>query len=205
MEILRRLLAAYPEAVTLLEHESCWQLLIAVILSSRTTDAQVNRVTGPLFGRFPTPGALAEAGQDEVEEMVRSVGFYRVKARHIRGAAATVRDRFGGEVPSSMEELLAIPGLGRKGANVVLGSCFGMPAVIVDTHFGRVVRRTGLTGSENPEAVEREIRALVPRDMQTAFSMAANLHGRAVCTSRAPRCGGCVVREFCRYALSNRS
>jgi endonuclease-3 len=196
---METLLAVYPEARTLLEHGSCYQLLIAVILSSQTTDAQVNRVTPVLFRRFPLPADLAAADQGEVEEIVRSTGFYRVKARHIIGAAAALSGRFSSVVPSAMEELLSLPGLGRKGANVIAGNCFGQPAVIVDTHFGRVVRRLGMTGRQNPEQVEREIRGIIPVEKQTHFSMAANLHGRDTCRARVPLCGACAVREWCNF------
>ncbi|WP_020613292.1 endonuclease III [Sediminispirochaeta bajacaliforniensis] len=204
--VVERLLQTWPKAETLLRHDNCYQLMIAVILSSRTTDAQVNVVTEKLFRRFPDAKSLAEADGEEIEDLIHSVGFYRVKARHIVAAAAALLEKFDGRVPESMEELLMIPGLGRKGANVVLGECFGKPAIIVDTHFGRVVRRIGLSDSENPAIVERELKSLIPSADQTDFSMAANLHGRYVCLSRNPRCSECVVQDVCRYfSYRNRS
>ncbi len=199
LKAMETLLKAYPDARTLLEHGSCYQLLIAVILSSQTTDAQVNLVTPVLFRRYPLPADLAAADLAEVEEIVRSTGFFRVKAHHIIGTAAALCKRFDSTVPSSMEELLSLPGLGRKGANVIAGTCFGAPAVIVDTHFGRVVRRIGMTGRKNPEQVERELRSIIPVEKQTHFSMAANLHGRDTCHARAPRCTLCVVRRWCDF------
>lgn len=198
-EIARLLFIQYPEPETLLHHRSCYELLIGVILSARTTDMQVNRITPELFSRWPGAPELAGAKVSEVEEVIRSVGFFRTKAKHIIGAAQVLVRCFAGEVPEGMDELLTIPGLGRKGANVILGNCFHRPAIIVDTHFGRVCRRLGLTEKSNPEQVEREIRRIIPEEDQTRFSMAVNLHGRYVCKAGKPDCPGCGVRGLCPY------
>jgi len=194
----------YPDARPLLSYRNPFELLIAVILSAQTKDAQVNRVTGALFSRFPTPAALAAAPREEVEEIVHSTGFYRSKARNIQGAATELDKQFNGKVPGSMDQLLQIPGVGRKSANVILGVVYGKPSIVVDTHFGRVVRRLELTGQKDPVRVEREIRSLVPEEMQTPFSMEINLHGRYCCTARAPRCEKCPIRKECPYPQRSR-
>jgi endonuclease III len=197
--IAELLFSEYPEPETLLHHESCYQLLIGVILSARTTDNQVNRITPELFSRWPGPKELMDAELPEVEEVIRSLGFFHTKAKHIVGAAEAIFTTFGGTVPDRMEDLLIIPGLGRKGGNVILGNCFGKPAIIVDTHFGRVCRRLGLSTKENPEQLERELRQIIPEKNQTRFSMAVNLHGRYVCKSGKPACGSCCLRELCPF------
>jgi endonuclease III len=198
-KVVSILLKEYPEAVTLLEHRNCYELMVAVILSSRTTDAQVNRVTPRLFSRFPGPKELAAANPSVIEDIIHSVGFFRVKTKNIVAAAGVLCSRFSGDLPSNMDDLLLIPGLGRKGANVLLGTCFAKPAIIVDTHFGRVVKRIGLTERDNPAQVEKELRLLVEHSLQTRFSMAVNLHGRRVCFSRNPACNLCVVCGLCSY------
>jgi endonuclease-3 len=188
-----------PESDPLLEFEGCYQLLIAVIMSAQTTDAQVNEVTPELFAKYPSPVDLSEAPQEEVERIIHSTGFYRTKARNIRGAALALVHRFGGEVPDTMDELITLPGVGRKSANVVLGHCFGRPAIIVDTHFGRVVRRIGLTAERAPEKIETALKEQVPADIQYRFSMLINRHGRITCVARSPRCGDCPVRGHCEF------
>ena len=187
-----------------LRTRSCYELLVSVILSAQTTDAQVNQVTGPLFSRFPDARALAAAKQEEVEKIIYTTGFYRVKARNIRSAAKFLLDRFDGVVPATIAELVEIPGVGRKSANVIIGHCFGKPAIIVDTHFSRVVQRVGLTEEKNPEKIERFMKAVVPEDIQYRFSMLIYLHGQSVCKARKPECDGCVIRTCCRFGSAEK-
>lgn len=197
-EILARLKQSYPDAHCALEHASPYQLLAATILSAQCTDARVNMVTPELFRRWPTPAAMAGATQAEVEGVVRSTGFFRSKAKSLRGMAAALRDRHGGEVPRSMEELTALPGAARKTANVVLGTAFGMAeGVVVDTHVGRISRRLGLTRHDDPVKVERDLMAALPREEWVMFSHRLIHHGRRVCTARSPKCGACPVADLC--------
>lgn len=197
--IIEELARTYGEVMSFLDYHSPFELLIAVILSAQTTDRQVNRVTPRLFERFPGPRELAAADVEEIERVLHSIGFFRTKSRNIKATAGRIRTDFAGRVPRSMEELTSLPGVGRKSANVVRGTIFGMPAVIVDTHFGRVVRRLGLTAASDPAKIEREIAGLVAPANQMRFSMLANKHGRVYCFSRNPDCGGCPIRHLCRY------
>lgn len=187
------------ESDPLLRFDNCYQLLISVIMSAQTTDAQVNEVTPALFARFPGPADLANGRQEEVEEIIHSTGFFRSKARNIRGTAKVLADRYGGVVPDTMAALVELPGVGRKSANVVLGHCFGQPAVIVDTHFGRVVRRIGLTEESDPTRVEQAIKAIVPPELQYRFSMLINRHGRGTCNARSPLCADCPILDLCDH------
>jgi endonuclease-3 len=159
----------------------------------------VNQVTPALFARFPDAARLAEAGQEELEELVRSTGFYRNKARSLLGMARALVERFGARVPETLEELITIPGVGRKTANVLLGACFGQPAIVVDTHLKRVTARLGLAFEQDPDRIEQELRALVPEAVQTRFSWVAGEHGRRVCAARKPRCPECPVRTLCPF------
>jgi endonuclease-3 len=196
--LLDGLRRAYPEAECALRHRNPFELLAATILSAQCTDARVNMVTPELFRRWPGPSALASAGRAEVEGVVRSTGFFRNKAKSLRGMAAALRDRHGGEVPRTMEELVALPGVARKTANVVLGTAFGIAdGVVVDTHVGRIARRLGLTREEDPVKVERDLMEALPREEWTMFSHRLIHHGRRVCTARAPRCGECPVAGLC--------
>ncbi|MBP1928120.1 endonuclease-3 [Methanolinea mesophila] len=199
--IYRVLLAAYPSARDNPRHRaSPFRILILTILSAQTTDASVDKVSGELFRRFPTPEALASAEQGDVEEIIHSTGFYHAKARHIIGAAKTLRDGFSGEVPDTMEELLTIPGVGRKTANIVLDHAFGMnEGVAVDTHVRRLAQRIGFSDHSDPAGIERDLIALFPRDRWGMLTDILISHGRAVCTARAPKCPGCPIREECRY------
>jgi endonuclease III len=203
--ITERLCAAYPDRRPLLTFDSPYQLAVAVILSAQTTDAQVNRVTPVLFGRFPTPEDLAGADQGEIESIVHSTGFYRTKAKNIIGAARAIHGRFGGQVPESMDELTSIPGMGRKSANVIRGVVFGRPSIVVDTHLMRVSNRLGLVNGRNPVVIERELKAIVPPGIQIDFSMSANLHGRYRCSARKPDCANCEIRDLCPYPDTQRS
>jgi endonuclease-3 len=197
--VFERLDPMYPDKRPLLQYSSAFELLIAVILSAQTTDAQVNLVTPELFRRFPTPEALAAATLSELEELIYSTGFYRAKAKNIRAAARSLAEDYRGELPRTMEELTRMPGVGRKTANVLLGVLYGLPSIVVDTHFGRVVRRIGLTAETTPDRVERELTAIVPAEIRTPFSMAVNFHGRYVCTSRTPSCYRCPVADLCLF------
>lgn len=202
LEIHRLLHAEYGEINSFLSYSSPFELLIGVILSAQTTDQQVNAVTPSLFARFPDADALADAQRSEVEQIIKSTGFFRSKAAHIQGAAAVLSREFGGVVPESMSLLTKLPGVGRKSANVVRSHVFGLPAIIVDTHFGRVVRRLGLSSAKNPELLERELMQIIPEQLHSPLSMLVNKHGRVVCLARAPRCFDCVIRAQCRYGHS---
>jgi endonuclease-3 len=197
--VIERLLLAYGEVTSFLEYRSPFELLIAVILSAQTTDRQVNLVTAPLFERFPTPAALAKAGVAEIEEIIHSIGFFHTKARNIRETARLIDERFAGAVPDSMEELTSLPGVGRKSANVVRGTVFGLPAIIVDTHFGRVARRLGFTSEGDPAKIEAEVAQKVAPEQQMRLSMLLNKHGRVFCHARKPDCAGCPLRSLCPF------
>lgn len=203
IRIYRLLKKEYPRAATFLEYRTPFELLVAVILSAQTTDAQVNKVTPGLFRYYPAPEDLMNADRKVVESIIHSTGFYRTKARNICGAARFVVTEFDGIVPVEMEKLLRIPGVGRKSANVVRAHCYGKPAVIVDTHFSRVVRRLGLTDNKKPERIEKDIVSISSTDIQTDFSMLINIHGRRCCFARNPACDSCVITSFCLFALNN--
>ena len=197
LALIEKVIRLFPDTVPFLESENPFQLLVAVILSAQCTDAKVNEVTRVLFRAFPTPVRLAAAPLADIEKIVYPTGFYREKASNIVSTARQIVERFAGQVPLEMDELLGLPGVGRKTANVIRGQVGGLPAVIVDTHFKRVVKRLGLTESDEPLAIEREFVALVPATLQFSFSMAANRLGRAFCTARAPRCGDCPIQKLC--------
>lgn len=196
--VARRLARGYPQAHCSLDFASPFQLVIATILSAQCTDKRVNAVTVDLFGRWPTAAALAAATQAEVEAVVRSTGFFRAKAKNIRGCCEALVERHGGEVPRTLEELVRLPGVGRKTANVVLGSGFGMPSgVVVDTHVGRISRRLGLTRHADAVRAERDLIAAIPKPHWIAFSHRLIEHGRTVCMARRPRCEGCLLADLC--------
>jgi len=184
-----------------LEHQGSFQLLVATILSAQCTDERVNMVTPGVFAAYPTPEALALASLPDLEELVRSTGFFRSKAKNLVGMAQGVIERFGGEVPSSMEDLTSLPGVGRKTANVVRSVAMGLPGLPVDTHVGRLTRRLGLTTQTDPVKVEGEIGALVPPEEWGALSLRLILHGRKTCPARTPRCGECVLADICPSSL----
>lgn len=199
-DVLARLRETYPGAECSLEHADAFQLLVSTILSAQCTDARVNGVTPALFRRFPGPAALAAAG-DELEELIRPTGFFNAKAKSIRGACRAIVEKHGGLVPRSMEELHALPGVGRKTANVVLGTVWGDPdGVVVDTHVGRLARRLGWSRQADPVKVENDLNALLPRSSWVFAGHALILHGRRVCSSRAPRCGSCLLADLCPKA-----
>jgi len=193
----------YPDTRSPLWFETGFQLLTAVILSAQTTDVQVNKIAPALFAAYPDAETLASADLAELEGILRPVGFFRSKARNIRATAAALLDQFGGEVPREIEALTTLPGVGRKTANVVVSQLFGTPGIAVDTHVMRVTRRLGLTESQDPVKIEYEMRALLPEDELSGFSMRINFHGRNCCTARRPACGECPVRRLCPYPEKN--
>jgi endonuclease III len=196
--IYDRLQAEYPDAHCALDHRNPYELTAATILSAQCTDERVNMVTPTLFARFPDPASLAGARQEEVEEIIRSTGFFRSKAKNLVGMAEAVVERHGGEIPRAMEALTALPGVGRKTANVVLGNAFGIDeGVVVDTHVKRLATRLAFTRAATPERIEEDLVALFPRDRWTLLSHLLIFHGRQVCAARKPRCAECVVADLC--------
>lgn len=188
-----------PTAEVELAHCSPWELLAATILSAQCTDQRVNQVTPALFKRYHTPSEMAQAEPAELEELIKSTGFYKNKAKHLIGCARAVTERFHGQIPTTMEALTSIPGVGRKTANVILGGAFGQPAVVVDTHVKRVANRLHLTDSDDPERIEQDLQQAFPKRQWTAVSQRLLLHGRYVCLARTPRCGDCVLYDLCRW------
>jgi endonuclease-3 len=196
--MLAKLQAAHPDARCALDHVSPFQLAVATILSAQCTDERVNQVTPALFAAFPTPRALAEAPDGSVEALIHSTGFFRAKARNLRGLGRTLEKRFAGRVPDRMEDLLELPGVARKTANVVLGVAFGKAeGVVVDTHVMRLALRMGFTAHRAPEKIEQDLMALFPRDRWIDLSHVLIFHGRRVCSARKPRCGACPVSRSC--------
>jgi endonuclease-3 len=195
--IVRALDRAYPDVRTALRFTSPFELLVATILSAQCTDEMVNKVTSELFARFATPAALAAADPAEVQGIVRPTGFYRQKARSIQSAAQGLVDRFGGEVPAKLEDLVTLRGVARKTANVVLGNAFGVPGLAVDTHMTRVNRRLGLTRHEDPVKIEADLAELVPRAHWTRYTNQLIHHGRVCCEARRPRCEACPLEALC--------
>jgi len=198
-KILRALDRAYPDATCALVHRKAFELLIATILSAQCTDERVNIVTRDLFRKYPGPQEFAAATREALEEDIRSTGFYRNKAKNIQGACRMILDAFGGEVPRTMEELIRLPGVARKTANVVLGVVFGKAeGVVVDTHVFRVSRRLELTESDSPEKIEVDLMKLIPKNRWIGFSHQTIHHGRRVCQARKPLCALCPVEPVCR-------
>ncbi|MFI0943322.1 endonuclease III [Streptomyces sp. NPDC021020] len=195
--INRELAEVYPYAHPELDFENPFQLLIATVLSAQTTDLRVNQTTPALFEAYPTPEVMAAADPVEMEEILRPTGFFRAKTRSVIGLSAALRDDFGGQVPGRIEDLVKLPGVGRKTANVVLGNAFGVPGITVDTHFGRLSRRFGWTTSEDPEQVEKDVAALFPKSEWTMLSHRVVFHGRRICHARKPACGACPIAPLC--------
>ncbi len=201
-QIIAKLKRAYPDARCALDHRTPFELLVATILSAQCTDVRVNLVTPALFARYPTSQALAEADPAQVEETIRSTGFFRNKTKSLIGMGKAVMERHGGEIPRDMESLRVLPGVGRKTANVVLGNAFGIDdGIVVDTHVSRLAQLLKLTDEHDPEKIERDLVALVPRSDWTVVSHLLIFHGRQVCIARRPRCGSCVVASLCPSAL----
>ena len=197
LAVVAALKEAYPDAVCALQYKKDYELMISVRLSAQCTDARVNQVMPALFGRFPTLESFAEADVAEVEEYVKSCGFYRHKARDIVLACQMLRDVYGGAVPDTMDALLKLPGVGRKTANLLLGDIYHKPAVVCDTHCIRITNKLGLAKGKEPEKVERQLWEILPPEESSDFCHRIVLHGRAVCTARAPKCGGCCLAGFC--------
>jgi endonuclease III len=196
--ILDLLAKAYPGAECALHHRNAWELLVATVLSAQCTDARVNMVTPALFKKFPTPADFAHAPIVEIEEMIRSTGFYHNKAKSLKGAGETVTTEFKGKVPQTMEELLTIPGVARKTGNVVLGVAFGKAVgVVVDTHVLRLSRRLELTRETEPVKVEKDLMKIIPQDRWIAFSHEMIHHGRQICIARKPKCADCTLEPVC--------
>lgn len=196
--LLQKLREAHPDAACALTHENPFQLLVATILSAQCTDARVNQVTPVLFASYPDPLAMSRATQSDLEEIVRTTGFFRNKAKAIRGASQRIVEAYGGDVPCTMEELLSLPGVARKTANVVLGVGHGIAeGVVVDTHVERLSRRLGLTRGRNPVEIERDLMERIPRESWIEFAHLLIFHGRRVCVARKPRCEACAVFDLC--------
>jgi endonuclease-3 len=201
LEILARLKREYPDAHCELDFETPLQLLIATILSAQCTDKRVNMVTPALFARYPDAESLSAAKTEELEEMIKSTGFFRNKTKSLLGMSAAVAERHGGNVPSTMDELTRLPGVGRKTANVVLGNAFHLDeGVVVDTHVGRLSIRLGFTNETDPVKVEQVLMQLIPREDWTLVSHLLIFHGRRVCLARTPRCASCVLGDVCPSA-----
>lgn len=195
--ITDRLAQVYPDSTCALHHSSAFELLVATVLSAQTTDERVNQVTPELFARFPDPESLASASFVELEEILRPLGFFRAKAKSLHGLAVGLLENFDGEVPGSLDELVMLPGVGRKTANVVLGNWFDVPGITVDTHVGRLARRWGWTRETDPVKAEFEIAKLLPPEIWTITCHRTIDHGRAVCHARKPACHGCPLADIC--------
>ncbi len=201
LETDRRLALEYPDAVCELDHTNAFELLAATILSAQCTDARVNMVTPQLFARFPTAADLMVADPSEVEDIIRSTGFFAAKTRSLIGMATAVVERFGGEVPTELADLVTLPGVGRKTGNVVRSVAFDLPGLPVDTHVGRLARRLGLTELDDPVKVEMELNGFISPARRGDFSLRLILHGRRVCFARKPVCDSCVLEEICPSSL----
>lgn len=197
--ILRILKTTYPSVKPQLTHTNPFQLLAATILSAQCTDAQVNRVTPELFARWSSPEAMAAAPLAEIETVIYSTGFYRNKAKSLKGCAYALVERHAGQVPSDRNLLTQLPGVGRKTANVVLSTAFGQPAIVVDTHVGRIARRLGFSDQKDPVRIERDLTAIIPKSRWSDFSLEMIYFGRAVCNARTPHCGQCPIYPDCPW------
>jgi len=198
-KILRILGRTYPDVKTALRHRSPVQLLVATILSAQCTDKQVNQVTATLFKKLRTAKDFAEVSLSDLEEMIRPTGFYRNKAKSIKACCAALTEKHEGKVPDNMEDLLQLPGIGRKTANVILGSAFGIPGIVVDTHVKRISQRIGLTKERDPVKIEFDLMPLIPKKNWIGFSHQMIWHGRALCKARKPNCPACPLRDLCDY------
>ena len=193
----RELALIHPDAHCELDFTNAFELLVATVLSAQTTDKMVNKVTPTLFARYPDAAALAGAGREELETILKPTGFFRAKANSVLGLSQALLERFDGEVPGRMKDLVTLPGVGRKTANVVLGNAFGVPGLTVDTHFGRLVRRFGWTEDEDPVKVEAQVAEPVPKKEWTDFSHRVIFHGRRVCHAKKAACGACGLAQWC--------
>lgn len=200
-EVARRLAIEYPEAVCELDFRNAFELLVATILAAQCTDVRVNMVTPVLFARFPTPDALANANPNEVEQIVYSTGFYQAKTKNIMSMARTLVDEYDSQVPTELDDLVGLAGVGRKTGNVVRSVAFKLPGLPVDTHVGRLSRKLALTEQDDPVKVERELNSYLPPAEWGAFSLRTILHGRRVCDAKKPNCGACVLEDICPASL----
>ena len=198
--ILTLLDRLYPEARCSLDFSSPLELLIATMLSAQCTDERVNKVTPSLFRKYPMAKAYAEAPLEELEAYIKSTGFYHNKAKNIQGCCRILDEQFGGEIPAELDTLVQLPGIGRKTANVVLGTAFQIPGIVVDTHVGRVAQRLGLTHHKDPEKIEQDLMKLIPREKWVLFCHQIIQHGRALCLARKPKIDICPLRPYCEYA-----
>lgn len=196
-KILAVLKKAHPDAQCALNHRNPLQLLVATILSAQCTDVRVNKVTPALFKKYPTAAALAKVPLPQLEQLVRSTGFYRQKAKSIQRTAGKLVKRFRGQVPRTMEDLVTLPGVWRKTANVILGNCYGVPGIVVDTHVRRLSYRMGLTKQTDPDKIERDLMKLLPKKEWTFSSHVMIFHGRRICTARRPHCATCPIEKLC--------
>ena len=199
-KIYQKLLENYPEAACSLRHRDPWQLLIATILSAQCTDKQVNKVTNKLFKKYKNAREMAEGNINDIKNIIRPTGFYNNKAKSIQGASRYIIENNDGKVPDTMEELLELPGVGRKTANVVLGDGFGTPGVVVDTHVKRISNRLGLTDNNDPEKIEQDLMKILPKETWTPFGHLMIAHGRSLCKARNPRCEHCFLQSDCPAA-----
>jgi endonuclease III len=195
-EVARRLAEEYPAECALV-HANAYELLVATVLSAQTTDERVNMVTPEVFRRWPTPADLAKADPEELESVIFPTGFYRNKAKSLLGLGQALEERFGGEVPTALEDLVTLPGVGRKTGNVIRSVAFDLPGLPVDTHVGRISRLLGLTAADDPVKVEHELGALLPPKEWGGFSLRLILHGRKICVARRPRCADCLLNDIC--------
>ena len=198
LAIIAGLEQEYPLAECTLDYENAWQLLVSVRLAAQCTDARVNVVTAQLFSKYPSPAALVEAGPQAVEEIVRPCGLGRSKARDICLCMTQLCEKYGGHVPDDFDALLALPGVGRKSANLIMGDVFGKPAIVTDTHCIRLCGRMGLTENKEPKKVEMDLWKIIPPEKSNDFCHRLVLHGRAVCDARKPRCEACCVKQYCK-------
>jgi len=200
--LIERLKAAYPDAGTALRHENPFQLLVATILSAQCTDERVNKVTPALFARFPDAASMKDADVLEMEDLIRTTGFYHNKTKSLLGASRRIVEAYGGTVPSSMEDLLTLPGVARKTGNIVLGNAYGVVVgIAVDTHVRRVAQRLGFTKQDDPDKVEQDLMKLIPRDIWFDFTYVLNDHGRQTCQAKKPKCEVCPVNDLCPSSL----
>ncbi len=202
-DIVALLKARYPDARVMLDYKNPFELLIATILAAQCTDERVNGVTPELFSRFPDPASMSRAAVEEIETIIRPTGFFKAKTKSLLGASKTLVESFTGTVPETMEELVTLPGVGRKTANVVRGNCFGKPAIIVDTHVKRVSTRLGLTDKKDPDKIELELAEIIPEKDHTLYSSMVTFHGRYTCVARKPRCTECIVENLCPFEEKN--
>jgi len=197
--ILKLLDQHYPEAHVTLDFTNPLEMLVATVLSAQCTDVRVNQVTPALFAKYPTAQDYADAPLEDLEEMIRSTGFFRNKAKSIKALCQKLVENFGGKVPASLEELVKLPGIGRKTANVVLGNAFGIPGIFVDTHLGRVSQRLGLTKEKDPVKIEFDLMPLIPKERWVKFSHQMIWHGRQICEARKPKCSQCPLLPYCDF------